>query len=65
MRRIVLPLLAALFIAGGAGCSTVKPVAVSMGLSEVPNPFDPQGPAGVYETYYDIFPDVPLVEGEN
>ena len=60
MRRIVLPLLAALFIAGGAGCSTVQPVAVSMGLSEVPTPFDPQGPAGVYETYYDIFPDVPL-----
>lgn len=60
MRRIALLILAAFLIAGAAGCSTVQPVAVSMGLSEVPNPFDPQKPAGVYETYYDIFPDVPL-----
>lgn len=41
-------------------CQTVQPIAVSMGLSAAPNPFDTQKAAGAYETYYDIFRDVPL-----
>lgn len=31
-----------------------------MGLSAAPNPFDNQKAAGAYETYYDLFRDVPL-----
>lgn len=60
MQRVALLILTALFLASCFGCATVQPMAVSMGLSQIPNPFDQQTPAGLYETYYDIFPDVPL-----